>query len=80
MALTDRIEIDPDVMLGVARPSVGLPAVVIAVVAAGAAAASAARRIGAWVLNPGIVIAVVDIKHRGLHMDQFPGGRTRSLE
>jgi hypothetical protein len=61
-------------VIAVARPSVRLSPVVIAIVVAEAAAVSTARRIGVPLLVTGVVVARVQIKHRELHVNQFPGG------
>jgi hypothetical protein len=67
-------------IIAVARSSVRLSPVVIAVVVAGAAPASTARCVGVPLLITGVIVARVEIKHRDLHVNQFPRGRTPSLQ
>ena len=67
-------------IIAVPRPSVRLSPVVIAIVVAGGAAPSATRRVRVPLLVSGFVLARVEIKHPGLHRNQFPRGRTRWLQ
>jgi hypothetical protein len=59
------------VIIAVARPSVGLSPVVIALVVAGTASAAAARRVRVPLVVSRVVVARVEIKHRGLRMSRF---------
>jgi hypothetical protein len=67
-------------IIAVARPTVRLSPVVIAIVVAGGAAPSPTWRVRVPLLVSGFVVARVEIKHRALHLNQFPRGRTPSLQ